>query len=84
MRYSVSYDLQAPDQNYPKLIGELERLGGKRILYSHWVVNLKDANAVTLRDHLEGFIDSNDRLMVIKLDGTNWASYQLLAKVKQI
>ena len=78
MKYSVSYDLNAPGQSYDRIIGELERLGGKRIMYSHWVVNRTNTSAGGLRDHFQGFIDANDRIMVIELDGTNWASYNLM------
>ena len=78
MRYSVSYDLDKPGQDYPRIHRELERLGGKRILMSYWVINRTNTSAIRLRDHLKRSIDRNDRLMVIELEGTDWASYNLM------
>ena len=80
MLYSISYDLMRPDQNYQGLWATLESLGGKRILQSHWVVRIADTNAQALRDHLtsSGLVDSNDRLMIIPLNGVAWAGWNLL------
>lgn len=67
-KYLVSYDLDKPGQDYSKLISELERLGGIRILYSEWILR-NDASAEALRNHLRAFIDSNDMLLVVALTG---------------
>ena len=78
MKYSISYDLNQPGQDYDKIVKELERLGGKRILYSHWVINRTNTSARNLRTHLKDFLDSNDRLMVIPLDGSPWSGWKLM------
>ena len=81
--FLISYDLDKPGQNYQKLIAELERLGGFRVLFSQWAVQLSNP-VVQVRDHLLQFIDSNDRLLVMEVG--NWASWGLMSgdKFKQI
>lgn len=72
--YLVSYDLDKPGQDYSKLTNELERLGAIRILYSEWIMK-NEADAVAIRDHLRGFIDANDMLLVVALTGeAAWTS----------
>ena len=73
-RYLISYDLDRPGQDYSRLISEIERLGGAKILYSEWM--LKSASsAVQLRDYLRQFIDANDKLLVVALTGeAAWTS----------
>jgi hypothetical protein len=69
----ISYDLDKPGQNYPRIISELERLGAKKVLYSEWMLksNLSD---VQLRDHLQKFVDGNDMLLVVTVSGGAWNS----------
>ncbi len=66
--YLISYDLDKPGQDYPRLITELERLGAVRILYSEWIFR-STSSAVEIRDWLKSFIDSNDMLLVVALTG---------------
>ena len=70
MRYSISYDLRSPGRDYQTLWDELGRLGAKRMLQSHYVVRHTGTTAANMRDHIAKFIDGNDRLIVIELDGT--------------
>jgi hypothetical protein len=67
-RYLISYDLDKPGQDYPRLIKELERLGAVRILYSEWIFK-STSSAVQIRDWLTSFIDGNDMLLVVALTG---------------
>lgn len=76
MRYLVSYDVDTPGKDYQKLWNELERLGGKRVLLSEWIVR-NDATPAVMRDHFRQFIDANDRLLVSELTD-NWASWNLM------
>ncbi len=73
-RYLISYDLDQPGQDYTRLISEIERLGGVKILYSEW--SLKTTySAVQVRDHLRQFIDGNDKLLVLGVTGeAAWTS----------
>ena len=67
-KYLISYDLDKPGQDYPRLIKELERLGAVRILYSEWIFQ-STSSAVQIRDWLTSFIDGNDMLLVVALTG---------------
>ena len=67
-RYLISYDLDKPGQDYSKLISEIERMGGVKILYSEWMLK-STYSAVQLRDHLANFIDGNDMLLILGLSG---------------
>lgn len=79
MKYMISYDLLKPGQDYQTLYDELERFNAVRILDSQWILDHNNTNAVDLRDHFRGFIDSNDRLMVVGVSG--WAGRNLLSKI---
>lgn len=65
---TISYDLDKPGQDYPRLVKELERLGAVRVLYSEWIFR-STSSAVEIRDWLQSFIDSNDMLLVVALTG---------------
>jgi hypothetical protein len=78
-KFLVSYDLDKPGQDYPRIWKELERLGAKRALYSQWVMK-SDWTAAQLRDYFRDFIDSNDRLLVVSLED-DWASQNAMFKI---
>ena len=78
MIYVVSYDLVAAStRNYDALYSELVRLGGRRALWSQWLVQ-SDSTSAQLRDHLKRYLDNNDRLLVNELSRYNWASFNLM------
>ncbi len=67
--YIVSYDLNRPGQNYPKLWDAIKSYG----TYYHmqgsvWVIGT-NRTAVQIRDHLATFIDGSDSLSVALLSG---------------
>ncbi len=62
--YIISYDL-VKDKNYEKLYEAIKSFGWAKITESTWAI-ITDKSAKELRDHLTKFIDSNDRLFVIK------------------
>jgi hypothetical protein len=68
MLYLVSYDLDKPVQNYPKLIEVLKGLGGREILRSDWLVpsNLSPGDLFN-KINGPGGLDTNDRLFVGEL-----------------
>jgi len=66
--YSISYDLLQPGKDYTKLTDALKGLGAVKILYSEWVLK-STSSAEQLRNHLQQFIDENDRLLVAGLTG---------------
>ncbi len=71
--YMISYDLNSPGQNYEKLHAEIKNQGAWwHYLDSTWIVNSKKS-AAEIRDSLVQHLDSNDNILVVKLQGT-WAS----------
>ncbi|MDR6142051.1 hypothetical protein QE375_001605 [Microbacterium foliorum] len=74
--FVVSYDLSAPGRNYDDLIKHLKAYGTySHALESTWLIST-DKNAGQVRDDAKKFIDSNDKLLVVKV-GTNWGSVGL-------
>jgi hypothetical protein len=71
--YIVSYDLVGTDETsteYKRLIEGIKAYGTyAKILKSVWIIRSHDT-AVSIRDYLNQFIDSNDRLFVATLTGT--------------
>ena len=64
--YIISYDLRKPGQNYDQLYEAIKSYGTwARVNESVWAV-VTTNTAVQIRDHLLRFIDTNDRLFVIK------------------
>lgn len=83
-KYVISYDLVTPGRDYARLYAELERLKCRRVLWSQWVGNIT-ANSAQIRDHLVGFIDTTDRLLVTSLETPNdWAGWNLMTRVDQL
>lgn len=61
--YAVTYDLLGR-KNYPRIINQLIRMGGKRIALSVWIVPSR-LPTHDLRNWLMNFMDDDDRLVVI-------------------
>ena len=73
----ITYDLRQPGRDYSKLHDAIKALGSTwwHCLDSIWLV--KTAHDVpAIRDHLKQFIDANDDLVVLGLNG-NWATVGL-------
>jgi hypothetical protein len=79
--FSVSYDLLTPGKDYAALYARLRALGAVRVLYSQWMLR-NSATAAQVRDDLRGYIDSNDRLLVIDTTNGNMAWTTLQADIK--
>lgn len=63
--FVVTYDL-IDGKDYPRLIDELERLGGHKPALSVWFVDVTSKTAAELRDHLKNFVDPDDRVVVVE------------------
>ncbi len=63
-KFMISYDL-VKRKDYPKLWDELDRIGAHKALDSLYLLAINNT-AVEVRDHLQAFIDDDDRLMVIE------------------
>jgi hypothetical protein len=70
----ITYDLKRT-KDYPKLWEELRRLGACKPLLSVWVARL-DNTTEPIREHLRGFVDADDKILVIDLQ-ESWASLNL-------
>lgn len=84
MRYVISYDLRKPGQDYQSLFNALETIGAKRVLKSQWCVRYNNTTARKLCDYCRGFMDSNDRILVVAIDGTGWAANSLINKISDM
>lgn len=74
MRHFVlSYDLHN-FRDYSRIINEITRLGGVRLLESLWLFS-SDNNASEVMAHFRAFIDNDDSLAVIELKtGSLWST----------
>jgi len=79
--FLVSYDLDKPEKDYPKLIDALKAVGAQRVLYSEWMFNA-DNTAVQVRDHFKAFIDGDDHLLVVVV--SDWASRHTMVDISKI
>ncbi len=81
-KYVISYDLDSPGRDYPRIWKELSRLGAKRVLLSQWVMKSNNT-AGQLRDYFKDFIDSNHRLLVVSLED-DWASWKAMIDINTV
>jgi hypothetical protein len=73
-KYMIVYDLEKRGESYEPLLDALRKLGALHVLYSKWVLRT-NYNSVQLRDYLRKFIDANDLLLVVGLNGeAAWTS----------
>ncbi|MDO9421074.1 MAG: hypothetical protein Q7T66_10455 [Herminiimonas sp.] len=81
--FFVEYDLRK-DRNYPKLIEELEKMGGIRILKSLWAIKpvVADLTCQGLASHFRRYIDNDDGLLVSRV--TDWSGFNLLRRPPDI
>lgn len=78
----VTVDLRAPGRDYRALYRELHALpGAVRYQQSSWIVRWTGHSA-TLRDFLRGFIDCNDKLMVVRIADAAWLDNELSARLE--
>jgi len=76
MSYLISYDLNSPGQNYNDLYEAINNLGSCwHCLDSTWILDINKP-AVDIRNALTPYIDSNDKLLVVKLSGEGaWTGF---------
>ena len=83
MKYLLSYDLNEPGKDYQPLWDELGEFSAKRVLYSQWVFSRFNTNSLNLLNHFRKFIDANDGLLIVELDGVGWAGDRLRSKINE-
>ncbi|MDP2126327.1 MAG: hypothetical protein Q8K97_03025 [Pseudohongiella sp.] len=65
--FSVTYDLNK-DKDYEKLWAELEKFNGHKAALSFFFVDVNTNEPHVLLDHLNNYIDDDDRLVVSRVD----------------
>lgn len=68
MAYIITYDLDAPGQNYDKLIKKIKTYHWAKLTESCWCIT-SSKPAKDIRDDLNSALDKNDKLFVAKLSG---------------
>jgi hypothetical protein len=64
-------------EDYKRLIDHIKSYGTwAKPLYSVWLVK-SSKTASQIRDDLTRYVDSNDKLLVMNVTGTSWASLRL-------
>lgn len=67
--YIVGYDLNSPGQNYKELHEAIKAYGYYyHVLSATWLIKTTQT-AAQVRDNLKQHIDSNDKLLVMRLSG---------------
>lgn len=76
--YIVSYDLCQPERNYASLYEALKAFPNwGKLTESTWAI-ISDNSCAEIRDYLMKFMDSNDRIIVIR-SGQHAAWNQIIA-----
>ena len=70
----ISYDLNAPGQNYDAVIKAIEAYTYIKPLKSGWLIDTTQSVS-QVRDGLLRLIDKNDTLLVVRFQAFDWASY---------
>ena len=75
--YLISYDLVAPGRDYQLVYDYMKKFGERaKPLYTVYLV-YTDKLASQIRDELKNLVDTNDKILVIKVDTSAWASFNL-------
>lgn len=75
--FSVAYDLNRPGQRYPELIAELNRIDSFHAQKSLWLVDVPQTR-FQLRNALQTYLDTNDKLWVQRVWSGDWASTNMI------
>ena len=68
----ISYDLDAPGQNYQKVIAAIEALGQATVVHRSLYYVKSNFSVVDAEAKVRAAIDSNDRLIVIEATSAQW------------
>lgn len=82
--FLITYDLMSPGQNYNQLISWLKANGAVQVQLSAWVIK-RPTTAAAIRDALQAYADSNDRIFVAAMTGEcAWFNAMNPVAVKQL
>ena len=66
--YQIDYDLQQPGQEYEDLYDAIQNLGNcVHILESTWFLDASGYTTNDIRDKLDSYVDSNDKILVTRV-----------------
>lgn len=76
MKYLITYDLNKPGQDYPKLFDMIKSFGTWcHALQNTWFIS-SSYDSEQMRDALIEVVDSSDKIFVTKL--SDWSSYNMI------
>ena len=81
----VSYDLRTPETSadYKKLHEYLQGFSRwAKPLYSQYLI-VTEKTVSTVLDEVESLVDNNDKVLVLDVSGSGWATINLGAKVNE-
>ena len=72
MKYMICYDLRNKNkkEDYEALRDKLKELGAYRVLRSQWILDHSDTNTDNLLSYFLKFLDSSDRLLIIRMSSS--------------
>lgn len=75
--YIISYDLVTPGRNYQPVYDYMKKFSDQvKPLQTVYLV-YTNMQASEIRDNLKSLVDVNDKVIVVKLNTSNWATYNL-------
>ncbi len=84
--YLISYDLGVPEtsSDYQKIREYVDTFSDwMKPLKSQWFVVSPSKDAAKIRDEVGSISDSNDKILVLKVTGIEWASLRLGAEANE-
>jgi len=81
--FLVSYDLGGPESSsdYRALIDKIKSYHWCKPLESLWLITVEGEDCSDIRDELKNYLDSNDKLLIIDVTGSDWATRNINSKV---
>jgi len=84
--FLITYDLNSPGQDYSKLHDAIKAQSSENLwwhyLDSTWII-VSNGTAGSVRDALMATIDTNDKLLVIKVGPGGWGTANMPEKANQ-
>lgn len=71
--YLISYDLEHPDADYPKLWAALRDWEAENVLKSQWVLRSTETTA-GVRKYVRSHVRQNDDVLVVNLSTGGWST----------
>ena len=75
--YLVSYDLVAPGRNYQPVYDYMKSYGDHMKPLQTVYLLYTSKSATDIRNDLKALVDGNDKVLVVLLNTTAWATYNL-------